>query len=444
MTTRFYLRPDVLLVEGRTNGAIYDLRDGRLLSVSPNARQLLAQTEKGTPLSQTSYPLHVVHAFLEHIHDQRLGDFSLNPHPPPKVAIHAPKVQLRMLWLTLTNKCNLKCVHCYAPQEDHAYSRSSAISIARYVSIIGEAQRDFSLHCLQLIGGEPLLIGFRNVEALLETAATANVPHREVFTNGLLIDDEYVSLFRRFDVSVALSLYSDEPDEHDAVTGMRGSWHVTTRAAQRLLHAGVPIRFGVVATARNRDTVCRVQDWVRRNFGVILEKAFDVVRPCGRGATPDTVPWDLFLEQHVRTRPDFMPVSIDSLARSMYGNTCWSDTLCILPNGDVTPCPMEAGRILGNVHDESLHSVIFGSRGTETRQLSKDKVADCRECEFRYACWECRAMSESLDTLSCRKPLTCLYDLHAGVWREPPLPVDLAQSFPGLSVSNQSVDNSPE
>jgi radical SAM protein with 4Fe4S-binding SPASM domain len=199
---------------------------------------------------------------------------------------------------------------------------------------------------------------------------------------------------------------------------------------QKIIAEDIPIRFGIVATTTNQKTLESTARWIENDFCISLAKPYDVVRSCGRGANTDIIPWDLFLEQHIRLKPNFQNINEQSFQHSLYGNVCWANEVCILPNGDVAPCKMEQHIIQGNIAKQRLRDIILGIGGDKAQRLTKDKVAICSDCEYRYACWECRAMSHQLDSEKFTKPLTCMYNPHTGVWEKPPN--NLIELFPNL------------
>src|SRR5919201_1837389 len=92
---------------------------------------------------------------------------------------------LSFLWLELTNRCNLHCVHCYT--ESDPYSGDHDLLTAEdYQGIMREA-RDLGCRRIQLIGGEPQL----NPEfgRLLRYAVNVGFEFVEVFTNLTRLDD---------------------------------------------------------------------------------------------------------------------------------------------------------------------------------------------------------------------------------------------------------------
>ena len=198
-----------------------------------------------------------------------------------------------------------------------------------------------------------------------------------------------------------------------------GSWLRTVSAIRKLVQRGITTRIAAVATSVNMMTVAGVSNWAREEFGISMPKPYDVVRTCGRGATTENIPWEMFVDQHVRTAPEFIPASRHLLEKTLYGNVCWSTSACIMPNGDVTPCEMEIQTIQGNITDRSLTEILTAS-ASAAQDLSKDNIEICRDCEYRYVCWECRAMANQLGTGPKMKPATCMYDPYSGKWSPKP------------------------
>jgi radical SAM protein with 4Fe4S-binding SPASM domain len=170
---------------------------------------------------------------------------------------------------------------------------------------------------------------------------------------------------------------------------------------------------------------------LEKEFGIIQKKQFDVVRSCGRGNNKNIIPWQLFKSHHMRLRPDFLPITISTLETTMFSNICWGKQICVMPNGDITPCEMEFENIQGNITKQTLTEIIGGIGGASAQRLTKDKIEICKDCEFRYACWECRAMAHQLDVKKFSKPLTCMYNPYRGEWETPP--TTLVELFPKIN-----------
>jgi uncharacterized radical SAM superfamily Fe-S cluster-containing enzyme len=82
---------------------------------------------------------------------------------------HSPATQtLDFLWLELTNRCNLRCVHCYTESHPHSGDRD-VLTTQDYERLMRQAY-DLGCRKVQFIGGEPQLN--RDFQKLLVTANT--------------------------------------------------------------------------------------------------------------------------------------------------------------------------------------------------------------------------------------------------------------------------------
>lgn len=110
-------------------------------------------------------------------------------------------IELRPLGVT----CNLGCHYCYQNPQRDAGNFGRSYDIERMKAAVLNAGGPFTL-----FGGEPLMIPVEDLEALwsfgLETFG-----HNGIQTNGSLINDSHIALFRKYRVNVGISI--DGPDE---------------------------------------------------------------------------------------------------------------------------------------------------------------------------------------------------------------------------------------
>ncbi|MGH3950947.1 MAG: radical SAM protein, partial [Pseudonocardiaceae bacterium] len=151
----------------------------------------------------------------------------------------------QFLWLEITGRCQLECVHCYA---DSSPSGTHGTMTARdWCWVIDEAAA-VGVRSVQFIGGEPTL--HPGLVDLINYALSRALAV-EVFSNLVHVTDEHWAAFGQPGVSLATSYYSDDPDEHTAITGRPS--HPRTKAniaeAQR---RGIPLRVGVIDVGRDQ------------------------------------------------------------------------------------------------------------------------------------------------------------------------------------------------
>ncbi|MBQ7652256.1 MAG: SPASM domain-containing protein, partial [Victivallales bacterium] len=91
---------------------------------------------------------------------------------------------------------------------------------------------------------------------------------------------------------------------------------------------------------------------------------------------------------------------------------CFSKYFYIGSNLEVYPCVMERRFSHGNLAGKKLSEIVDQS----LLNFSKEQVKGCRDCEYRFACLDCRPDSLSGDKYE--KSWFCLYDEQNGVWRD--------------------------
>ncbi|MBI4303708.1 MAG: radical SAM protein [Chloroflexi bacterium] len=422
----FFLNGNCFLVNGALNAAAYCLSSGDVYAIDCYGRQLIESCENGMPveyvLSHASRATGEDEA-LKYLHNLEmlgLGAFRNEPVPPPKMELPSRRQTVRKIWLEVKRGCNLNCVHCYA--DCSSGSAGESLSQERWLAIVSEAA-GLGARWIQLIGGEPLLYRKRDLFELISRAKREQFDFIEVFTNGTLLDEEHIKFFAEHGVHIALSIYSRRPEIHDSVTGKTGSFQKTMSSAQRLKEQGVPLRFGLVVMGQNCEYEAETLDWLTAEYrGVPINS--DIVRSTegSRDTQMKLLTPDL-LRRRLRTQPAFPKVIVESFIRNKSGNSCFDGQICVQANGEVYPCIMERTQALGNVVGSSLKKIVEGERTREIWGLSRDKIPVCCDCEFRYACFDCRplsrAMSESVGQngrdMRTKDPC-CLYNPYTGNW----------------------------
>jgi MoaA/NifB/PqqE/SkfB family radical SAM enzyme len=156
--------------------------------------------------------------------------------------------------LALTYRCNLSCVHCYL---DGA-RRQPEISTAGWLAIIEQLEPAGCLWLL-LTGGEPLL---RPDFAEIYLAAKRRGMLVIVFTNGTLVDEAVVELWREWPPhAVEITLYGYSAATYGRITGHPEAREKVYDAVARLARAGVPMRLKTMALRQNVEELDRLRDY---------------------------------------------------------------------------------------------------------------------------------------------------------------------------------------
>jgi sulfatase maturation enzyme AslB (radical SAM superfamily) len=237
---------------------------------------------------------------------------------------------LDFLWIELTHRCNLQCVHCYTDSHPRAGIKDF-LGKNDYARILREAR---DLHCtkVQFIGGEPQLN--RNLLQLIKIAATLGFEFIEVFSNLTWLNFDLVKLAVEQNVYFATSVYSDNPSDHDRITRVANSHVRTINNIRKLIERGVTTRVGIVDINQDEAGLLRTEEFLK-NIGV-SEIRVDRVRGVGRAGNNST-------ERR----------SISELC-----GACWDQKLCVSPDGTAFPCIMSRNFPIGSLLDQSLAQIL--------------------------------------------------------------------------------------
>ena len=155
----------------------------------------------------------------------------------------------------LTYRCNLRCVHCYC---DRAAGPAGAgeLGTEDVLRLLGEAAEAGCLSVL-LSGGEPLL---RPDFAEIYVGACRLGLLVTVFTNGTLVDQRTVEVFREYPPRlVEVSLYGASADTYGHITGASGAFARTWAGVHMLLDAGVRVALKTMMLRDNIDDFVSMQ-----------------------------------------------------------------------------------------------------------------------------------------------------------------------------------------
>ncbi|MGH3937478.1 MAG: radical SAM protein, partial [Pseudonocardiaceae bacterium] len=268
------------------------------------------------------------------------------------------------LWLEITGRCQLQCVHCYA--ESGPGGTHGTMTRWDWVRVLDQAD-GLDVEMVQFIGGEPTLYPW--LADLVEYALGCGL-QVEVFSNLVHVSDELWEVFSRPGVSLATSYYSDDPNQHAAVT-TRPSYGRTKANIIEAVRRGVPLRAGVIDLDNNQRAQAAQAELV--GLGV-PSVGYDWLRQVGRG---------------VRDRQ----ISVEQLC-----GHCGDGVAAVSPDGAVWPCVFARWLPLGNVLEQELAEILnnpqahrvraelaraFAARATAQEEPDRDCQPNCNPCNPR-------------------------------------------------------------
>jgi len=335
-----------------------------------------------------------------HRHKSADGQRPVNPNPKPIV-----------VW-NCTQRCNLKCAHCYACSADVEYTGEMTDDQAR--AMIDDLAA-FKAPVLLFSGGEPLMRP--GVMDLAIYAKKAGL--RTVFsTNGTLITRDVARQMAAAEVSYAGISLDGTQTVNDKFRGVAGAFEQALGGIRACLAEGVKVGLRLTMNARNVAEIGPVFDLIERE-GIPRVCFYHLVSTGrGRGMGDDTLTHaqtraaiDLITDRTadmLRRGKKVQVLTVDNHADGPYlylrmkreghpltdqayellmqngGNSTGSGIACVSWNGDVMPDQFWRQHVLGNVKTRKF-SEIWAAGGHEflNKLRNRRQYLNCR-------CQHCR------------------------------------------------------
>jgi radical SAM protein with 4Fe4S-binding SPASM domain len=309
----------------------------------------------------------------------------------------------------LTYRCNERCIHCYLDHENHG-----ELATAECLAILEEIAKAGTLF-LTFSGGEIFLR-----PDLFQILAAARRLHFDVSlkTNALLVTRERAARLRELGVRrVQISVYSEEPTVHDAITKVKGSLERTLAAIPLLLEQGLQVKLacplmkenlmayrGVMALAERLGvpyvldlTITPMMDGSGGPLAhrVSTAELLPVLQdPALHGCHPQPVSqaagtaetWSPSFGSAVTSGIDGS--AYDNLPCSAGHNSCY-----ISPYGDVFPC-VQLPQAAGNLRRERFADIWYHAPQLERlRAVRESQLPVCSRCKIRAYCERCPGLA---------------------------------------------------
>jgi radical SAM protein with 4Fe4S-binding SPASM domain len=286
---------------------------------------------------------------------------------PPLIKSPAPS--LRYLELQITDRCNLRCRHCYigekAPQE---------LSVKQITEILKEFEEMQGLR-LMVTGGEPLLhSSFTELNNILPDFRIRKV----LFTNGLLLDKD---LLRGLNVDeIQISIDGLEKG-HDSLRGA-GTFSKALKAVRRAKEMGFEVSLATMVHAKNLGDF----DEMEKMFSDLEIKDWTVDVPCITGRLDDSTEFQVAPEVGGK----YLRYGYGAgLHAGETGFGCGLHLLSVMADGKVTKCTFYSDRPVGSIRD-GLRKCWEKTTPVSLKDLSCD-------CQYLESCrGGCRYRAELL------------------------------------------------
>ncbi len=344
---------------------------------------------------------------------------------------------LFVVW-NFTNKCNLRCKHCY---QNASVSLPTEFTTSEALRVVKELS-DADVTSIAFSGGEPLAR-----EDFFEVAGSARDSgmYVTIASNGTLITKDVAKKLAKTVHYAEISLDGINPKTHDEFRGISGSWDRAVSAIKYLTEEGIIVGVATTVTKHNISEIPKMIDFVEE-LGADYFICFNFI-PTGRATgilDDDPTPYEReeimkYLYKRLvfnmlqnkklkiyTTAPQFARVGLEmkgeilkevctlnptvpcvepAIPTTHYTNIpgitpevaefiggCGAGRVyaAISPDGDVQPCVFMPIK-LGNLRYKKFEEIWLNSSVlNELRDRSRLK-GGCGTCSYKFICGGCRA-----------------------------------------------------
>lgn len=308
------------------------------------------------------------------------------------------------LHFEITNKCNLRCKHCYNIK--YLEENSDELATREVKTIIDKA---INLGCedIGFSGGEPFARS--DILELIEYVKDYPI---HILSNGLLITEEQLDYINSLgDLLIEFRISLDGLDSHKKLRGVE--YQEVVEKIKLLLGKGFVVTVNSMVT---NDSIFELDKMYHlfKEIGIdrwrldfIFNSGNAVMNNINNGiliSNLDKI--KSLMIKYVEERPNF-DLDVNKMFRSAFLSSAkhiyytldskpcaYQGALTVRPNGCVSFCPsMES--TCGNILNDKIEDIIATKSWLELSNISvKDLHRKCRECEYLYFCGGgCRADS---------------------------------------------------
>ncbi|PUA33037.1 MAG: hypothetical protein B9J98_02920 [Candidatus Terraquivivens tikiterensis] len=344
---------------------------------------------------------------------------------------------LFVVW-NFTNRCNLRCKHCY---QNASASLPTELTTGEALRVVKELS-DADVSSIAFSGGEPLA---RQDFFEVANSARDSGMYVTVASNGTLITRDVAKRLAKTIHYAEISLDGVNPKTHDEFRGIPGSWDRAVSAIKYLTEEGVTVGVATTVTRNNISEIQRMVDFLEE-LGVDYFICFNFI-PTGRAtgivnddpSPPEREEFLRYLYKRMvlnmlynkklkiyTTAPQFARVGLEMreevvkevcalnptapcikpiIPTTHYANIpgitpevaefiggCGAGRVyaAISPEGDVQPCVFMPIK-LGNLRHKKFEEIWLNSSILNDLR-DRNKLKDgCGICPYKFVCGGCRA-----------------------------------------------------
>jgi len=299
------------------------------------------------------------------------------------------KIIPKSLEIELTWACNENCIHCYLK-----HSKPPIVMVDETISNLLEEIKNYKIERILLTGGEVFLNP--NLFEVIEKIDSPDL-NLKIFSNLTICSKEDMNRLKDYNIRlIQTSLYSMNPETHDYITGVRGSFQKTLSAIKYLDNIGIKVEVSYPLLTLNYKNVFNV---IKYSDSLNIKTGVDFFIHGEIGEKKSNLNYRLnhnqlreLYELNKREYSDYLYLwgeqTMMKSANTSEINFFNSQSLSIKPDGTVTPM-IGIDIELGNINNNSLVDIANSEKALMLNKITMNDFKECRECNAILHCSPC-------------------------------------------------------
>lgn len=298
--------------------------------------------------------------------------------------------------IEVTDKCNLRCKHCYL---DASCERNNMITYEQFERLVEIFKKNHVLN-LELTGGELFVNpdAYKILELAFKRFSTV-----AILTNGTIMNDEILELLARNKEKTAInvSLDSVRPEVHDAFRGMKGAFARTCNNIRKMTDAGLNVRIASSIFKENMWEIDKLAD-LSVELGAKMF-VFNFVEDFGRGnllekadkveERLDAIEYMQYVNEILERYKNIIPI-VNRDNKILGSENCGSavNSIVVGADGMIRPCALfPKMNIFGNIFEEDFKNIFERDiyRKVSAIVPPSEKAGCKKSCQYYVNCRGC-------------------------------------------------------
>lgn len=402
MFNYFRLKPYCYFEKGKGNSCIYNLLDGKVIIINnESVSGLLEECEKNKSIKNITEN---EREFLTNLADLGIGDYYPRPIYIEKLSVGIPErlenrlpgnYEIPTVFLEINNKCNLHCAFC-PENSDLLYRKTGCkrwnlkgecLTVQEWESVIKQIAK-LSCERAFIIGGEPLL-ELEKLKVICSMLRENGIKEIGIYTNCVLVNEDIIEFLKKNSIGLRIQILGSNDMTYKKITGEDGLEVCVQKNLQKLYAAGISIEISYLLSKYNEDDFEEAINKYKK-YATSGRVGVDYIYPI-----PKNDHYSLKYKERVydkRKDLEGICLNVTKFTNAHKQHNCYANQIAITASGDVLPCIMSRAFVLGNVKNYDIVKILKNSKYEYYRSINKREIDRCKECAFKYGCFDCRAL----------------------------------------------------